>query len=69
MNLDIRKNIIEKIKNDSEEVILNTIDETTESNNELALPGLGVILELFWNSLDKNGKEKITKIIKTNLNK
>lgn len=69
MNLDIRKNIIEKIKNDSEEVILNTIDETTESNNELALPGLGVILELFWNSLDKNEKEKITKIIKTNLNK
>lgn len=67
MNLDIKKNVIEKIRNDSEETIINTIDETVKEDNELALPGLGVMLELFWNDLNPGEKESIAKIIKNNL--
>ncbi len=67
MNLDIRKNVIDKIKNDDDETIINTINETIEEENELALPGLGVMLELFWKNLNHKEKQSIAKIIKNNL--
>lgn len=67
MNIDIRKSIISKIKDDDENSLIQTIDETVISNNELALPGLGVILELFWQNLNRDNKENIARIIKANL--
>lgn len=69
MELDIRKSIINKIKDDNEEEILSTINESVITNNELVLPGLGVLLELFWNELSKSEKIKITNIIKNNIKK
>ena len=39
------------------------------TNDELVLPGLGVILELFWNNLNIKQKKDIAIIIKNNLNK
>ena len=59
MNLDIRKNIIEKIKDDNEEQIVSTINESVITNDELVLPGLGVLLELFWNKLSDSEKTNI----------
>ena len=67
MNLDIRKNIIEKIKNDNEEQIVSTINESVITNDELVLPGLGVLLELFWNKLSDSEKTNIANIIKNNI--
>lgn len=67
MNLDIRKNIIEKIKNDNEEQIIATINESVITNDELVLPGLGVLLELFWNKLDDSEKTSIANIIKNSI--
>ena len=64
MNLDIRKNIIEKIKDDNEEQIVSTINESVITNDELVLPGLGVLLELFWNKLSDSEKTNIANIIK-----
>ena len=69
MNLDIRENIINKIKNDSEYDIISTINESVITSNELVLPGLGVMLELFWNDLDQKEKMNIATIIKKNINK
>ena len=69
MELDIRKSIINKIKDDNEEEILSTINESVITNNELVLPGRGVLLELFWNELSKSEKIKITNIIKNNIKK
>lgn len=69
MKLDIRKNIINKIKDDNEEEIVSTINESVITNNELILPGLGVLLELFWNKLSDNEKIKIANIIKNNIKK
>ena len=69
MELDIRKNIINKIKDDNEEEILSTINESVITNNELILPGLGVLLELFWNGLSDSEKTKIANIIKNNIKK
>lgn len=64
MNIDIRKNVIEKIKDDDEKTIINTINESVVTGDELVLPGLGVMIELFWNDLNDDEKTKIVDIIK-----
>lgn len=64
MDLDIRKNVIEKIKNDDEKTIIDTLNESVITGNELVLPGLGVMLEIFWNELKNEEKENIARIIK-----
>ena len=66
MDLSIRKNVIENIKNDNYEDIITTINESVNTD-EIVLPGLGVILELFWNNLKLEDKEYIAKIIKKNI--
>ena len=69
MNIDIRANVIKKKKNDDEQTIINTINESVITNDELVLPGLGVMLELFWNDLNDSEKMNIANIIKKNINK
>ena len=69
MNLDIRENVISKIKGDTEEDIVNMINESVITNDELILPGLGVMMELFWNELSNKEKMKIAMHIKNNINK
>lgn len=69
MSLDIRENVINNIKNDNEEEIINTINESVISGDELVLPGLGVMMELFWNKLNNNEKANIANIIKNSLKK
>lgn len=67
MDLNIRKSIIEKIKNDDEKAIIDTINESVVTSDELVLPGLGVMLELFWNKLDYKEKMNIANIIKNSI--
>lgn len=69
MDLDIRKNVISKIKNDDEKSIIAIINESVITNDELVLPGLGVMMELFWNNLNENEKMNIANIIKNNIAK
>lgn len=63
MNLDIRLNIKNNLKNEDVNGIISTINESVNTNDELVLPGLGVILELFWNELNQKEKEKIANIV------
>lgn len=63
MDLDIRLNIKNNLKNEDVNGIISTINESTNTNDELVLPGLGVILELFWNELSQEEKEKIANIV------
>ena len=67
MNLDIRTNVIGKIKNDSIGDIVEIINASVITSDELVLPGLGVMLELFWNKLNLNEKMNIATIIKNNI--
>ena len=67
MNIDIRKSVIDKIREDDENSIVRTIDESTIANDELILPGLGVMLEIFWNKLNNNLKYEIARIIKESI--
>ena len=63
MEIDIRKNIINNLKNEDVNGIISIIDESITSKDELVLPGLGVILELIWNDLNNNDKEKLANIV------
>lgn len=64
MNLDIRENIYTNLKDEDENEIINTINESVITNDEIILPGLGVILELFWNNLNDTEKLKIANIVR-----
>lgn len=67
MSLDIRENVINNIKNDDEKAIIDTINESVVTSDELVLPGLGVMIELFWNKLDYKEKMNIANIIKNSI--
>ena len=57
-NIDIRYYIIENFKDDNIEKIRNSIETTISERNEDALIGLGVLIELLWNKLSNEEKEK-----------
>ena len=63
MDIDIRKNIINNLKNEDVNGIISIINDSTKSSDELVLPGLGVVLELFWSELSNDEQEKIANIV------
>ena len=67
MDIDIRSHIINNFKNDDEQEIKNAIEAGIESKEEVALPGLGVFLELAWNNSDDEFKKAILTNIKKGL--
>ena len=63
MDITIKEHIINNFKNDKEEDIKEAIDESTESDDEVTLPGLGVFMTLIWeSSSDKEKQELVSKI-------
>ncbi|MDD5980195.1 MAG: small acid-soluble spore protein SspI [bacterium] len=68
MEIDIRKNIINNLKNEDVNGIISIIDESITSKDELVLPGLGVILEILWNDLDSNYKETLANTLIKKIN-
>ena len=70
MNIDIRENVINNLKNESISSLIDTINNAVlTKKDDPVLPGLGVTLELFWESLNKEEKEKIASIILEKINK
>lgn len=62
MEIDIRKNIVNNLKGESTESLIETIDTATNSNDELVLPGLGVLLELVWHQLQPNDRKNFANL-------
>lgn len=67
MNIDIRKNIIENFRDTSANDLQVSINEAVEDNDEITLPGLGVLFELLWKNSDE--KEKLLEIIVESIKK
>ena len=67
MDISIKDSIINNIKDDKEEDIVKLINISVNDEEELVLPGLGVLLSLFWNDLSNDEKEKYVKIIKNKI--
>ncbi len=67
MNLDIRSHIINNFKGDDSKAIKDSIEESIKNNEEITLPGLGVLFELLWSDSDDELKEKILNIIESKI--
>lgn len=63
-NIDVRKYIINNFKDDTEEEIKSSIEESISSHDDDTLIGLGVLFELAWNSSTEEEKNKILSNIK-----
>lgn len=62
-NIDIRKYIIDNLKNDNEEKLKDSIETTIKFQDEDALIGLGVLFELLWNNItEEEKKDNLTKL-------
>ena len=62
-NIDIRKYIIDNLKNDNEEKLKDSIETTIKFQDEDALIGLGVLFELLWNNMtEEEKKDNLTKL-------
>ena len=59
MNIDIRKNILDNFKDSNLEDIEESIKEAIKDNDEIILPGLGVLFEILWKNSDDNQKKEI----------
>ena len=66
--MNISKYIITNIKDSNIEDINTSIIESINSQEEITLPGLGVLFEVLWNNSDTDLKSIILKILKENMN-
>ncbi len=66
MNLSIKDNVLSNLREEGLD-IKAVITDSILADDELTLPGLGVIISLFWNDLDDEEKDKIVGIIKSKL--
>lgn len=66
MNLDIRQAVISNLNNSNPEDIMSTINDSI-SKEEKVLPGLGVLLEVFWKGASMDDKNYICNTIANNL--
>ncbi len=62
MNFDIRKTIINNLKGFSYNELESSINQML-NKEEKVLPGLGVLFELYYNSLNNSEKTKFLKTL------
>ncbi len=67
MNIDIRKHIISNFKDSSVDEIRDSIVSGINSNDEIVLPGLGVLFEILWKNVDDDYKNKLLNVLKENI--
>ena len=65
MNIDIRSHIKKNFKDSSTDDIKNSIEESIKEQEEITLPGLGVLFEILWQN--SNNHEEILECIKKGL--
>ena len=66
-NIDIRKYIIDNFKEDNEDKIKDSIETTIKYQDEDALIGLGVLFELYWETLDNKKKDEVISSVNTKI--
>ena len=61
--MDIRTYIKNNLKDCKEVDVKETVLASVNQNDEVVLPGLGVLFEMLWNSSDDKLKDNIVKIL------
>lgn len=67
MNLDIRKAVLNNLINASQHDVLSTINDAITTTEEKVLPGLGVLLEVYWKAASMDDKNRICELIASQL--
>ena len=73
MNINIREHIINNfknedlVKNDDVDVLRRAIEESINEKDEIALPGMGVFLEIIWEGASEEIKNKLLSILEENI--
>ena len=63
MDIDIWRHIINNFKDDDINTLRNAIDESIKEQDEIALPGMGVFLEIIWTDASDTLKNQMLDII------
>jgi len=66
MNIDIRQAVINNLINSTPQDILNTINDSL-NQEEKVLPGLGVLMEKFWQNASAEDKNYVCGVIANSL--
>ena len=66
-NIDVRSYIKDNFKDSDIKEIRSSIEKSIEDKDEITLPGLGVLFEIYWNNIDENKKNEVLETIKNNL--
>lgn len=69
MNVNIREYIKNNFKNSDVEEIKESIEASIESNDEVVLPGLGVLFEILWYESEDNTHKDILNYLKNGMTK
>lgn len=67
MEINIRKSVLDNLKDSTSADLEKTIVDAISLNEEITLPGLGVLFERLWQNADKALKEKILNQLLNNL--
>lgn len=65
MNIDIRKHIKHNFAKSTKEEIRNSIEASIQEQDEITLPGMGVLFEILWQN--STNKEQILENIQKGL--
>lgn len=63
MEANIRNYIKQNFKDSSSSEILTSINEAISLKDEISLPGLGVLFEIFWENCDNSLKNNVVETI------
>lgn len=59
MDFNIRKAILQNLNNATYDDVRSTIDDAIARNDEVILPGLGVLFELLYQSSSQDDKQRM----------
>lgn len=57
--MDLRQMLVERLKGSSQKELQKIIDDGIQSKEEAILPGLGVLFEYYYQSLDESSKASL----------
>lgn len=69
MNVNIREYIKNNFKDSNIDEIKESIEASIESNDEVVLPGLGVLFEILWRESEDDTHKEILNYLKNGMTK
>ncbi|MGX1263484.1 small acid-soluble spore protein I (minor) [Rossellomorea marisflavi] len=67
MSLNLRKAVIHNVQGNSQDELRDTIVDAIQGGEEKTLPGLGVLLEVFWQNADPNEQKMVLEKLENSL--